>query len=180
MGSPKKPKKTYSKPFKLWQRERLDAEKPTVKEFGLKNKKELWKTVSMLRKYAGQAKRLIALRGRQAEIEKKQLIGKLSSLGAIEANASLDEVLGLSVKDFLERRLQTVLFRKKLARSITQSRQFITHKHVSVNDKIITSPSFMVPLSAESQVSFADKSNLSKPDHPERVQEKKEVPDAEE
>ena len=180
MGSPKKPKKMYSRPFKIWDRTRLDAEKPTIKEFGLKNKKELWRTASLLRKYAGQAKRLIALRGSQAEIEKKQLIGKLSSLGAVQANASLDEVLGLSIKDFLERRLQTVVFRKHLARSITQSRQFITHKHVTVNDRIITSPSFLVPLSVESQVSFADKSHLSKPDHPERVQEKKEVPDAKE
>ena len=180
MGSPKKPKKTYSRPFKIWDRARLDEEKPTIKEFGLKNKKELWKAASLLRKYSGQAKRLIPLRGKQADIEKTQLIGKLSSLGAIEPNASLDEVLGLGIKDFLERRLQTVVFRKRLARSITQSRQFITHKHVSVKDKIITSPSSLVPLSVEGEVGFVDKSGLSKPDHPERVQEKKEVPDAKE
>ena len=178
MGSPRLPKKTYSRPSKIWDRERLDFEKPIIQEFGLKNKKELWQTTSLLKKFTSHAKKLIALRGTQADIEKKQLIGKLSSLGIIAPNSQLDEVLGLTIKDFLSRRLQTVVFKKNFARSINQARQFIVHKHVSVADKIITSPSFLVPLSAEGQVNFADKSSLSKADHPERVIETKEVPDA--
>ena len=78
MGSPKQPKKKYSRPFKPWDRKRLDSEKPVMNEFGLKNKRELWRTASLLRKFTAQAKRLIALRGGQAETEKKQLIDKLS------------------------------------------------------------------------------------------------------
>jgi len=179
MGSPRKPKKAYAKPFKIWNRERLDAERPMIQEFGLKNKKELWRISAKLRKFTAQAKRLTALRGEQAAVEKTQLIGKLSSLGIIQPDASLDEVLGLSVKDFLSRRLQTVVFKKNLARSITQSRQFIVHKHITIGHKIITSPSYLVPLSTEVNVTFVDKSALSSADHPERVQEKKEVPDAE-
>ena len=181
MGSPNQPKKKYSRPFKPWDRKRLDSEKPVMNEFGLKNKRELWRTASLLRKFTAQAKRLIALRGGQAETEKKQLIDKLSSLGVIGKNASLDEVLGLTVKDFLSRRLQTIVFKKNFSRSIRQSRQFISHRHVKVGDKVITSPSYIVPSSIEGQVVFVEGSTLSKPDHPERaVKEVKEVPDAEE
>ena len=70
MGSPKKPKKTYSRPFKIWDRTRLDEEKPTIKEFGLKNKKELWKAASLLRKYSGQAKKAYPPEGKTGRYRK--------------------------------------------------------------------------------------------------------------
>lgn len=181
MGSPRHLKKKYSRPFKPWNRERLDSDRPVLTEFGLKNKKELWRTASLLRKFTAQAKRLTALRGEQADVEKRQLINKLSSLGLVAEGASLDEVLGLTVKDFLSRRLQTIVFKKSLSRSISQSRQFITHRHIQVDDKLITSPSYLVPVSVEEKVAFMGKSALSKPDHPERlVKEMTEVPDAKE
>ena len=180
MGSPRKPKKQYSRPFKIWNRDRLDREKPIVKEFGLKNKTELWRSASLLRKYTSQAKRLIASRGEQAAVEKKQLVDKLSSLGIIDSSASLDDVLGLTINDFLSRRLQTIVFKRNLSRTIDQSRQFITHRHIKVGNKTITAPSYLVPLSAEQGVSFVETTSLAKADHPERaVKEVKEVPDPE-
>lgn len=153
-----------------------------IKEFGLKNKKELWKTSSLLRKFASQAKRLTSLRGAQAEIEKRQMIGKLNSLGVISRDASLDEVLGLTVKDFLERRLQTIVFKKNLARSMMQSRQFIVHRQIRVGDRVTTSPSFLVPASGEDRVAFVETSALANPEHPERAVKAavEEVPDAKE
>ncbi len=180
MGSPRQPKKKYSRPLKRWSKERLDSEKPVIQEFGLKNKKEIWRAASSLRKFAAQAKRLIALRGVQAEVEKKQMIGKLSSLGIISPNASLDEVLGLTLKDFLVRRLQTIVFKRNLARSVRQSRQFIVHRQIKVGDKIITSPSFLVPVSVEDKVAFVETSPLANPEHPERAvkDDVKKVPDA--
>ncbi len=182
MGSPRQPKKKYSRPFKRWSKERLDSEKPVIQEFGLKNKMEIWRVASLLRKFAAQAKRLIALRGAQAEMEKRQMIGKLSSLGVISQNASLDEVLGLTLKDFLARRLQTIVFKRNLARTVRQSRQFIVHRQVKVGDKVITSPSFLVPVSAEDKVAFVETSALANPEHPERAVKAavKEVPDAKE
>ena len=182
MGNTRKPKKQYDRPFKIWNRERLDIEKPMVKEFGLHNKMELWRVSSLLRKYTSQAKKLNASRSKQSDIEAKQLISKLSLLGIVSREASLDDVLGLGVKDFLERRLQTVVFKKKLSRSVMQSRQFITHKHVSIGGKIITSPSYMVSLVDEPSVSFVSSSSLASEEHPERsVKEKPvEVPDAKE
>ncbi len=182
MGSPRQPKKKYSRPFKHWSKERLDYEAPLIKEFGLKNKKELWKVSSLLSKFAFQAKRLISLRGVQAEIEKRQMIGKLNSLGVISREASLDEVLGLTLKDFLARRLQTIVFKRNLARSVRQSRQFIVHRQIRIGDKVITSPSFLVPATIEGKVAFAETSALANPEHPERAVKAavKEVPDAKE
>ncbi len=78
-------------------------------------------------------------------------------------------------KDVLERRLQTILFRKGLARTMSQSRQFITHRHVTIGPKEITSPSFLVTLEDESHLTFKDKSALANEDHPERRNEAKEI-----
>ena len=161
MGSTRKPKKQYSVPLQLWNKDRLEEEKPLIKEFGLKNKKELWKATTLLRKYARQAKLLTASRGEQAEIEKKQLINKLVDLGILNSESSLDDVLGLTVKDFLNRRLQTIVCKKKLARSVKQSRQFITHRHIKIEGKMMTSPAYLVPLKAEEKVSLAPNSTLA-------------------
>ncbi len=182
MGSPRQSKKKYSRPFKRWSKERLDYEEPVSKEFGLKNKMELWRAASFLRKFASQAKRLIPLRGEQAELEKRQLIGKLNSLGIISREASLDEVLSLTLNDFLARRLQTIVFKRNLARSVKQSRQFIVHGQIKIGGKIITSPSFLVPAAVEDTVGFVETSALANAEHPERAVKVvvKGVPDAKE
>ena len=81
-------------------------------------------------------------------------------------------MLGITIKDILERRLQTIVFKKGLARGIKQARQFVTHQHIAVNDRIITAPSYLVLASEEGKVSFIPKSPLADPEHSERVIEK--------
>lgn len=53
-------------------------------------------------------------------------------------------VTGDNLLALLERRLDNVLFRLKMAISRTQARQMIVHGHVSVNGKRVSSPSFLV------------------------------------
>ena len=168
MGDPKKQRKKYSTPSHPWQKGRIDEEKALMKEYGFKNKKEIWKMNSILNKYKHQAKRLITLQARQAEIEKKQLIEKLFSLGITKENAKTDDILSLSLKDLIERRLQTRLYKQNLARSVRQARQYITHNHVMIGNKLITSPSYLVKKTEESLVRFVPSSSLSDPEHPER------------
>jgi len=82
--------------------------------------------------------------------------------------------LTITLKDVLERRLQTLVYKKKLARSIKQARQFITHRHVTVSDKVITSPSYIVTKDDENKIGFSSLSALNSIDHPERaLQDKK-------
>ena len=123
-----------------------------------------------------------ALAAKTDSKKEKILLQKMVKLGLLSEGATLDDVLGLNLEMFLDRRLQTVVFKKKLSRSVMQSRQFITHKHVSIGGKIITSPSYMVSLVDEPSVSFVSSSSLASEEHPERsVKEKPvEVPDAKE
>ncbi len=169
MGDPRRTRKKFEGPSHPWQRERIEVEKELLKEYGLVNKSEVWKSNSKLKNFSGQAKRLIATRGSQSELEAKQLITKLSSLGLVSSTAPLGEVLGLDVKKLLNRRLQTLLVRNNLARTPKQARQFITHGHVSVSGKKITSPSHLVRVKDEHTIAFVEHSSLVNESHPERV-----------
>ena len=140
MGDPKRHRKKYKGPRHPWQKQRIEEEK------------ELWKMESMLRRYRAQARRLIGMRGEEGEREKKQLLESLYRLGLLGKDVKLDDVLSLTIKDIMERRLQTQLVRKKLANTIKHARQLIVHGHVIVGEKVITSPSFIVPRELESKI----------------------------
>ena len=130
----------------------------------------------MLRTFKAQAKKLIATRGKQAEKEKQQLLARLLSLGLTNQAADLDTVLGLTIKNILDRRLQTLVHNKKLARSIGQARQFIVHEHILVNGKKIAVPSYLVRKNEEEAIAFADESALASLTHPERMQKQAATP----
>ncbi len=168
MGDPRKQRRKYSGPQHPWNRARIEEEKVLVEEYGLKNKKDLWKMTSKLAKFKRQAKSLIAKQGKQAEYEKHLFLEKLQKLKLIGEGATMDDILSLSVKDLLERRLQTLLFRKGLARSVKQARQFITHGHVFIDEHKMNVPSYLVPVGLEETIIFSPRSALFDPEHPER------------
>lgn len=177
MGDPKKLKKKYSTPIHPWQKDRIEDEKALIEGYGLKNKKEIWKIDSKVKGFRKQAKNLIASTTPQGEKEKVQLITKLNRIGLLSERADLDDVLGLEVRDLMERRLQTMVFRKGLAKSVKQARQFIIHQHIMVGDKKITVPSYLVKRGEEDTITFAQSSQLTDPEHPEReIKEKKKKP----
>ena len=169
MGDPKKIRKSYTPPSHPWQRSRIDAEKIIVREFGVKNKREIWKMEAILRSFTGQAKKLITASTKQALLEKQNLITRLQKYGFVSTDASIDQILGLTLKDIMNRRLQTIVLKKGLASTVSQARQMITHKHVLVGEKKISSPSYLVSLEEEATIAFATSSGFFKEDHPERV-----------
>ena len=173
MGDPKKLRSKYSGPGHPWQKARIEKEKALKKEYGLKNKSEIWKHNSRLKNFAQQAKRLVALTGAQAEKEKKQLLERLNKLGLISVGSTTEAVLSLTVKDMLERRLQTVVCRKGLANSMKQARQYISHGHITIGGKQVKAPSYIVKTEEETALAFVASSALSNPEHPERQIEKK-------
>ncbi len=168
MGDPRRFKNKYAGPGHPWQRARMEEERVIVREFGLKTKRELWKINSKVKSFSQQAKRLIALRTPQAELEKKQLLSRVASYGLLPADSKLDDILALNVKDLLNRRLQTLVFKKGLARTPTQARQFIVHEHIMVGKKKVSAPSYLVPVAEEAQISFVGNSTLANAEHPER------------
>lgn len=170
MGDPKQLRKKYNTPRHPWIRANIESEKVVTKDYGLVKKKEIHIANSFIKKYRDIAKRLIAARTLpQAQKEKEQILGKLQDLGLLAAGAELEQILGLELKDVLSRRLQSVVYRKGFARSMSQARQFITHRHVMVGDQEISSPSYLVSLAEEGTVSFKQKSALADAEHPERV-----------
>ena len=170
MGDPKKNRKKFSTPSHPWERDRIESERELLKEYALKNKKELWKMRAPLEHYKKRVKEIISQSGTEAE--ESMLISKLHTKGFVQQGAKLDDVLSLNVTDILERRLQTVVFRKGMARSIKQARQFITHEHITVSGKKISSPAYIVSLDEEQNITFSGTSSLSNPDHPELSFEK--------
>lgn len=67
----------------------------------------------------------------------------------------LDYVLGLKIEDFLERRLQTLVFRCGLAKSIHHARVLIRQRHIRVRKQMVNIPGFMVRLDSAKHVDFS-------------------------
>ena len=169
MGDPRKIKNKFKAPSHPWQKVRIEEESILLKEFGLKNKSEIWRANSWLAKYSDNAKKLITAKNKQAEIEKEQMLTKLKGFGLLPENATVADVLGITVKDVLERRLQSIVFRKNMARSMKQARQFITHEHIFVGQKKISVPSYMITLKEEATIAFDADSPFTDDMHPERT-----------
>lgn len=175
MGDPKKHRKKFSTPGHPWQKERIEAEKELLKQYGLRRKYEIWKIDSLLKKFLNRAKTLIAERTQQSELEKRQLLERLLSLGLLKKDAKVEDVLNLTLKNVMERRLQTLVVRKQLASSMRQARQFITHEHVAVGPRKITAPSYLVSVAEEPLIRMADQIIIQK--QPAAGVKKEESPD---
>ena len=162
MGDPKKQRKKFSKPGHPWQKERIEAERGILNKYGLRRKYEIWKIDSLLKKFLHRAKTIIGQRSSQSDTEKKQLLSRLNSLGLLKKDSSVEEVLNLTLKDLMERRLQTLVCRKNLAKTMMQARQMITHKHIAIGTKKITTPSYLVSIQEEPNIRLITKNQINK------------------
>ena len=81
--------------------------------------------------------------------------------------------MDLSITNILERRLQTIVFKKGLANTIKQARQLTTHGHIAINNKKITIPSYLLSVDEEPMVSYAENSSYNNEEHPEIIKLKK-------
>jgi small subunit ribosomal protein S4 len=147
----KRKHKKYSRPKRPFEKARIEEEKEIIKEFGLKNKKEIWKAEAKVKSMREKAKKLISAKPE----EQKVLFNKLNKIGMNVD--SISGILSLNKGDYLKRRLQTVLVTKKLASTSRQARQFIVHKKVFVNDRIINKPSYIVPVELENKIKLKKK-----------------------
>ena len=108
--------------------------------------------------------------------EGNALIRRLVRIGVLdETRMRLDYVLALKIEDFLERRLQTQVFKLGLAKSIHHARVLIRQRHIrsvfnhisdlqvisflnlsnSVGKQIVNVPSFVVRLDSQKHIDFA-------------------------
>lgn len=169
MGLPIKHRKKFVSHKKKWDKNTIVEEAVLVADYGLKNKKEIKKLELKLSKIKDLAKQFNKTVQTKESDEAKNFVEKLKAKGFLNSQAtSLDEVLDIKVRDLLERRLSTIIYQKKLARTPSQARQFIVHRHVRVAGKIIDSPSHLVSLFEEAAIEFNQSSSLYDENHPER------------
>jgi len=142
----KRKKKRYEKPKKPFDKERIIEEEKIKKDFGLKNKKEIWKAESKVVQIRRRAKELISA----SYEEQEAFFDKLKKIGL--SVSSIPEVLALNKEDYLKRRLQTVIVEKKIAGTTKAARQLITHKHITINGEVVNVPSYIVPVSLEGEI----------------------------
>jgi len=153
----KRQKKKYEKPLRPWSKAGIEDEKKLKKDYGLRRKKEIWRAESILRNYRRIARSLAAKGDKEKE---KILLEKLIKLGLVRPEASLDNILALNIENILERRLQTLVFKKGLAHSAKQARQYIVHGHIALDGRRTRWPSTLVSLSDEGKINFYERSKI--------------------
>lgn len=143
----KRKHKSYSRPKRPFDKARIEKEAKIKEEYGLKNKIEIWKADSQIKSIRERAKKLISA----GHEKQKALFERLKKIG-FKAD-SISDVLSLEKEDYLNRRLQTIVFKKRIGRSPKHARQMIVHKKILVDGKAISSPSYIVPVEFEGKIS---------------------------
>jgi len=147
--------KTFRKPKRPFEKERLDSEMKIVGEYGLKNKREVWRVQYALAKIRTAARHLLTLdeKSEQRMFQGEALLRRMIRIGLLmESEKKLDYVLGLTSAKIMERRLQTKVFKLGLAKSIHHARVLIRQRHISVCKQLVNVPSFMVRTDSEKHI----------------------------
>lgn len=167
MGGIRKPKKKYIAPGHPWQKTRLAEELIYVGEYGLRNKRELWRYRTRLARFRSTARDLVALDPEARQVREAQLLGRLNRLALLKPKSILDDVLNLTIRDILERRLQTQVLRQGLAKTIHHARQLIVHGHIVLNGHRASSPGMLLHRDQEKSLEYAPDSPYRNSLHPE-------------
>lgn len=179
MGDPRRLRNKFDRPKKLWDTDRVAHDKALRLEYGLKNTSELWRAAAELKKYRREARRLQAVSEDERKADSEKILKKLKRMGVLKDSTDVADILALDVKVILERRLQTIVMRKGLARTMKQSRQLITHGFVTMGGRRVTRPGVMVNLEDEPSIMYTKPIDISvRPDEEEEAPkaEKKEAP----
>lgn len=162
MGHPKRREKKFEKPRRPWEIKRIKEERELAELYGLKNKREIWKAASIIKKYRREMREILAelamKPSEHIQRKKEAILASLRKRGILKeregGTSRLEDVLALEVDDILERRLQTLVYKKGLAKSAKHARQLIVHGHIAVDGRRVTVPSYIVDMEEEGKISY--------------------------
>lgn len=112
----------------------------------------------VLSRFRSRARELLTLEERDPRrlFEGEALMRRMYRYGFLtEEQDKLDYVLSLTVDNVMERRLQTLVFKQGLAKSIHHARVLIRQRHIRVGKQIVTVPSFVVRVDSQKHIDFA-------------------------
>ena len=156
-------KNKFSWPRKLYDKNRISDENKLVEEYGLKNKREVWKAEAKVKYFRNRAKLLIA----SDREEQNKFFAKLNEIGLPVKNIA--DVLALNKEDILKRRLATVVWKRQLAHTAKHARQMIVHKKIVIDHEVINVPSYLVPVANEHSI-LVKKASSIKSDSKEAIE----------
>jgi small subunit ribosomal protein S9e len=170
--------RTFKKPMRPYEKERIHNELKVVGEYGLKNKRELWRVHYTVAKIRKAARNLLMLPEQDTTriFEGTALLRRLTRLGVLdEGHQKLDFVLSLTPSDFLDRRLQTQVHKSSLAKSVHHARSLINHRHISVGAQLVNQPAFLVWKESERHIGYSKNSVMTteKPGRRKRIRSRK-------
>ncbi len=150
-------RKKFKRPKTAWSLADIKEDKDLTREYGLRRKRELLVAREILRGFRRRARNLIGAKNPE---EERRLLDKLEKLGLLIEGKELDDVLALNVNKILDRRLQTIVFKRGMTASMKQARQLITHGHIAIDGRRTSFPSYFVPVEEEGKVSWYPSSKV--------------------
>jgi small subunit ribosomal protein S4 len=163
-------KRKYSGPKHPWKAARIKEEHELAEQYGLRRMHEIWKVRAVLRNWQRLAKEIATFTGEKREAEQNILLKKIQKYEILSADADLDDVLSLTLKSLLDRRLATVVNKKGMTLTPKQARQFIVHGKVLVNGEKLNSPSYLVQAGDEISFKAGFKPKLKPEEAPAKVE----------
>lgn len=167
MGDPRKARKLFKRPRMIWTTDQLSSELYILGSYGLRNKRELWKAQTEIARIRNQARQLLALPAEVRHEKETQLLTFLNRLSLVQPSATLDDVLSLKVEDLLDRRLQTIVMKKSAIKSPYLARQLVVHRHVTIGNRRVNIPGYLVRKDEEDKIMLHIEVNLSSPNENE-------------
>ncbi len=161
-----KKKKLYSRPRKAYEKTRISEENVLVEMYGLKSKREVWKTLAKVKYFRDRAKELAKAGTEEQEV----LFNKLKKIG-LKVN-SISDVLDLKIEDLLNRRLPTVVKKLGFANTVKQARQMVVHKNVRIDGRVVNIPSYLVSTEEENKIKAKTPAKPKPKAQAEKVEEK--------
>lgn len=147
----------------IWTTDQLSSELYILGSYGLRNKRELWKAQTEIARIRNQARQLLALPAEVRHEKETQLLTFLNRLSLVQPSATLDDVLSLKVEDLLDRRLQTIVMKKSAIKSPYLARQLVVHRHVTIGNRRVNIPGYLVRKDEEDKIMLHLEVNLSAP-----------------